>query len=94
MIHYVLYIKGYYTGHVVVETKMSIKIAGINLKPEIEKPLYWLHLGIISFLSLFMINLIMGSSCDHCWLTLPNWFYVTLIVGLSDIIAHTILGLD
>ena len=52
------------------------------LRPEVNEPMYWLHLVII----VFLLNT----------LTSVNLPYLTGIgfLALADIIAHSVLGLD
>ena len=60
------------------------------LKPEIEDPIYWLHLVIIVGLVYWMIN----QFIQPMDITLLIVFQGVLLVGIADIIAHTALQLD
>jgi len=67
-----------------------MKVFGINLKPEVEKPLYWLHLVVIILIVYFLINKVV----QPMEITISNVLLGTLFLGIADIIAHTILRLD
>jgi hypothetical protein len=69
---------------------MSIKLFGFVLKPEIEKPLYWLHLGVIAIVVLGVLQLWKGGEM----LTVTNVLYSIPLIGLGDILSHSLLNLD
>jgi hypothetical protein len=60
------------------------------VKPEINEPKYWLHLGIIAFIILGILQLWKGGQM----LTLNNWLVSIPLIGVGDFFAHTILKLD
>lgn len=71
------------------------------VKPEINEIKYWVHLLIIAavyqtILFLFARQSISGLSWQLLWnnlLTLKT-IYVALVVGIGDVIAHTILRIN
>ena len=67
-----------------------IKIGKWNIRPEIDKPIYWVHLGVIAFFVLEILQLWKGGQM----LTLQNVLYSIPLIGFGDIVAHTVLGLD
>jgi len=69
---------------------MSIKIGKWTIRPEIEKPIYWLHLVIIVLIVYFLIN----QFLTPMEITIKSVIIGTIIVGIADICAHTILKLD
>ena len=69
---------------------MSIKIGKFTIRPEIEKPIYWLHLGVIAFVVLGILQLWQGGEM----LTLKTWLISIPLLGLGDIIAHSILKIN
>jgi hypothetical protein len=74
---------------------MSIKIGKFTIKPEVEKPLYWIHLGVIAFVVLGVLDLFVKPTCTaQHMLTLTNWLWSIPLIGLGDILAHSILNLD
>jgi len=60
------------------------------LKPEIDEPLYWLHLLIIAAVVLGILQYLFGGEM----FTLNNILISVPLIGAGDIVAHTILGLD
>ena len=67
------------------------------LKPEINDPMYWLHVGIIAISALALLDVISifgWVPANVHMLTVVNVLISIPILGLSDIFAHTILQLD
>lgn len=62
----------------------------LKLKPEINKPKYYIHLVGISLIVLFLLKI--WTSQDM--LTLKNIFTGAVLIGIADVINHTILNLD
>lgn len=58
------------------------------LKPELDEPKYWLHIGILLAV-IYAVMYIMNP-------VTPTDYFVSTIVGLifGDIIAHTVLQLN
>lgn len=67
-----------------------IKLFGYNIRPEIEKPLYWLHLVVIAVVVLGILQYLKGGDM----LTLSNVLWSVPLLGLGDIISHSLLKLD
>ena len=61
-----------------------------NIKPEVKNIKYWFHLVVIASIAVVSLNLFVAP----LQLTLMNVLKVTAIVGVADIIAHTLLRLD
>lgn len=63
----------------------------MQIKPrEIKTLKYWLHVAVISGIVLGLLQLIKGGEM----LTLNNWLWSIPLIGVADIIAHTLLKLD
>lgn len=60
------------------------------LKPEINEPVYWIHLVIIAVVVLGVLQYFQGGNM----LTLKNVLWSIPLLAVGDLIAHTILGLD
>lgn len=60
------------------------------LRPEINELNYWLHLLILAFVVLSLLQLFVGGDMLSVWNVL--WSIPLLAVG--DLIAHTVLKLD
>ena len=60
------------------------------LKPELNEPLYWVHLVIIAVVVLGALQYFKGGEM----LTIMNVVYSIPLLALGDMIAHTVLGLD
>ena len=60
------------------------------LKPEINEPIYFLHVGIIAFIVLAILQFFKGGDM----LTVVNVLWSIPLITLGDITAHTILKLD
>jgi hypothetical protein len=60
------------------------------LKPEIDKPIYYLHLGIVAAVALGILQLWQGGDM----FSLQNILYSIPILLAGDIVAHTILKLN
>lgn len=60
------------------------------LKPEINTIIYYIHVGILSFVVLGALQLWKGGQM----LTLNTWLVSIPLVTLGDIVAHTILKMD
>jgi len=69
---------------------MSIKIGNFKLRPEIEKPIYWVHLGIIAFVVLGLLQLMFGGDM----LNLKSFLLSIPLLAIGDILSHTILNID
>lgn len=67
-----------------------LKIFGYNLRPEIEKPVYWLHLGILAIVVLGILQLTTGGNM----FTIKNILWSIPLLALGDIVAHSLLGLN
>ena len=70
---------------------MSIKIGKFLVRPEVEKPVYWLHIMVIIIL-FNLLSKAFGYDVETLW-DMKN-VYLGLIFALSDIITHTTLGMD
>ena len=62
----------------------------IWLKPEINEPIYYLHLGIIAVVVLGALQLLKGGEM----LTLMNVLWSIPLLLAGDVVAHSILGLS
>lgn len=60
------------------------------IRPEIETPIYWVHLLILSAVVLGLLQLWKGGNM----LTLQNVLYSVPLLAAGDVVAHTSLGLD
>lgn len=60
------------------------------LKPEINDPMYYLHVGIIAVVVLGILQYLFGGEM----FTIKNILYSIPLITIGDIVAHTILGLD
>jgi hypothetical protein len=60
------------------------------LKPEIDEPIYYLHLVILAFVVLGLLQLWKGGDM----LSLKNVIISIPFLTLGDLAAHTILKLD
>jgi hypothetical protein len=69
---------------------MSIKIGKFIIRPELERPLYWLHLGVIAIVVLLVLEIWKGGDM----FTIKNVLYSIPLIGLGDIISHTLLKLN
>lgn len=67
-----------------------IKIGKFNIRPEVDEPLYWVHLVIIVLIVYWLVN----TFVQPMEITLQNVFLGALFVGIADVTAHTILKLD
>ena len=68
-----------------------MKILGIQIRPrEIKKPKYWLHLALITLL----IQLGLRYLFNHNMFSITWFFKIGILLGLADIIVHTVLKLD
>lgn len=64
---------------------------GLNwLKPEIDKPIYYLHLAILSVVALWILDYFQGGDM----FTIKNILWSIPVLLAGDIVAHTILKLD
>ena len=61
-----------------------------RLKPELNEPKYWLHVLIIVLTVYGLVN----DFVSPMEFTLKNIGLGVLFIGLSDLMAHTVLGLD
>ncbi len=63
----------------------------LKIKPkEIWELKYWIHIGIIAFIVLTIVDF---YTCGDI-LTLKNLLWAIPILGLADIISHSILNLQ
>ena len=60
------------------------------LKPEINEPVYYLHLGVIAVVVLGALQLFVGGEM----FTIKNILWSIPLLLLGDTIAHTILRLN
>lgn len=60
------------------------------LKPEINEIKYWIHLVIIATIILAVLQYLQGGQM----LTIKNILYSVPLIGLGDLVAHTLLKLD
>lgn len=60
------------------------------LKPEIDSPIYYVHLAVIAIVVLGLLQIFYGGDM----FTIKNILYSIPLLLLGDVIAHTILGLD
>lgn len=67
-----------------------IKVLGFNIRPEIEKPIYWIHLVILAVSTLGILQILFGGDM----LTIKNVLVSIPILAAGDIIAHTVLGIN
>lgn len=67
-----------------------IQLFGITIRPEIERPLYWLHLLGIVLIVYFLINIFVQPMP----ITKENVIIGVLFVGIADITLHTLLKLN
>ena len=67
-----------------------IKIFGFNIRPEIEKPIYWLHLGVLAVVVLGVLQLLKGGDM----FTIKNILWSIPLLALGDVVSHTILQID
>lgn len=67
-----------------------MKIFGKELKPEINDFTYWLHLILIVLIVYFLIN----QFIQPMDITFDNVWKGFVVLGIADILVHTILGLD
>lgn len=67
-----------------------MKVLGVYVRPEVDEFKYWVHLLIISSAVLGLIQLLRYDSL----FSFGNILFLAAFIGFSDIIAHTLLGLD
>jgi hypothetical protein len=60
------------------------------LKPEINEFKYWIHLAVIAVVVLGILQYFQGGNM----LTIKNVLWSIPLIGLGDVVAHSILGLD
>lgn len=60
------------------------------LRPEIDQPIYWLHLLILAVVSLGLLQLAFGGNMFTLWTILVS----VPFLAAGDIVAHTLLKLD
>jgi hypothetical protein len=60
------------------------------LKPEVDEPIYYLHVAIIAVVVLGILQLVKAGNM----FTLKNILWSIPLITLGDIIAHTLLKLD
>ena len=69
---------------------MAFKIPSWVKPKEIMEIKYWLHLGVIAVVVLGVLQIWKGGSM----LTVTNVLYSIPLIGLGDIISHSLLSLD
>lgn len=62
----------------------------LKLRPELNNLKYYIHLIGISFIVLFILKIWV----DGDMLTLKNVLIGAVLIGIADIINHTVLNLD
>lgn len=67
-----------------------IQLFGFTIRPEIERPMYWVHLLIIVFIVYGMIILFIQPMELNIKLVLLG----VVFVAVGDIISHSILNLS
>lgn len=68
-----------------------MKLFGIDIKPELNKLLYWIHIIILALL----VQIILGQfGHDVGNLFSLHTLHFAVAIVLADIIAHTLLKLD
>lgn len=60
------------------------------LKPELNDPVYWIHLVILSAVVLGLLQLWKGGEM----FTIKNVLMSVPLLAIGDLVAHTVLGLD
>lgn len=60
------------------------------LRPEINDPIYWVHLVILSVTVLWLLQAFKFGDM----LTIKNVLWSVPMLAIGDVVAHTILGLD
>lgn len=60
------------------------------LRPEIDEPIYWLHLVILATVVLALLQYFQGGQM----LTIKNILWSIPLLAAGDLIAHTILKLN
>lgn len=60
------------------------------LKPEINEPIYYVHVAVIAFVTLGILQLWKGGEM----LSVMNVLYSIPLITLGDLVAHTILRMD
>ena len=60
------------------------------LKPEINEPLYYVHVAVIAIVVLFILQRFQGGSM----FTVKNVLWSIPLITIGDIIAHSLLKLD
>lgn len=69
---------------------MALKIGKITIRPDLEKPLYWVHLAVIAIIILSILQIWKGGNM----LTISNVLWSIPLLLAGDFIAHTLLGFD
>jgi len=70
-----------------------MKILGINLKPEINKLKYWVHIVAIAILFIIFNNLLFDGPSLSNVLVNVNIIKYSIIIALSDISVHSIFSI-
>lgn len=73
---------------------MVIKIGKWVIRPEVDELLYWLHLVIIWVSWIFIMKNLFGISVLQLEFTFDIAWKAIAALGLSDILAHSLLKLD
>lgn len=60
------------------------------LKPEINTIIYWIHLAILSFVVLGLLQLFTNGNM----LNWANWLWSIPLLGVGDLVAHTLTRMD
>jgi hypothetical protein len=67
-----------------------MKILGLTIKPEVDKPIYYLHILVIAIVVLGILQIIQGGEM----FTLKNVLWSVPLLTIADIFAHSLLKLD
>jgi hypothetical protein len=67
-----------------------IELFGYKIRPEIETPIYWVHLAVLASVVLGVLQLWKGGDM----FTIRNVLTSVPLLALGDVVAHTLLGLD
>jgi len=60
------------------------------MKPELNTIIYWVHLGVLAFVVLGILQLTTGGNM----LTIKSVLWSIPLLAIGDFVSHTILGLD
>ena len=68
-----------------------IKIGKYQIRPEIEKFSYWLHILILALIVQFILNYLFKLNLDY---SIINTLKFLIAISSSDILAHSLLKLN